>query len=210
MEFVTKLNKCNPCYQANQSATCWHFAIRHELVEYNDNDTEVFHVCLSTHRIMTYVNEAGRHANMSGAKPLPDSKMTNLSIAPPQKKKKKKKKKNQWNCNQSTSFLIEGNTYESVVRKTNSTLSRHQYVELPHWPYADTKWTSIVSNHDGIMAWLSALLAPCEGNPSVSGGFYSQRASKSQLWCFLWFDPSTPLNKQWRCRWYGTPMSPQC
>ena len=34
---------------------------------------------------------------------------------------------------------------------------------------------------------ISALLALCEGNPKVIGGFQSQRASDAELWCFLWY-----------------------
>ena len=43
-----------------------------------------------------------------------------------------------------------------------------------------------------ITSWnetLSALLALCEGNPPVSGGFPSQRASNVKLWCILWCSP---------------------
>ena len=37
--------------------------------------------------------------------------------------------------------------------------------------------------HD--MEMHSTLLALCEGNPSVTDGFPSQRASNAELWCFL-------------------------
>ena len=33
--------------------------------------------------------------------------------------------------------------------------------------------------------WVSALLALCEGNPSMTGGFPSQRASNAKLWFFF-------------------------
>ena len=36
------------------------------------------------------------------------------------------------------------------------------------------------------METVSALLDLCEGNPTVTGGFPSQRASNVELWCFLW------------------------
>ena len=39
------------------------------------------------------------------------------------------------------------------------------------------------------MEILSALLALCEGNPFVTGGFPSQWASDAELWCFLWSTP---------------------
>ena len=29
----------------------------------------------------------------------------------------------------------------------------------------------------------------CEGNPPVTGGFPSQKASNADLWCFLWSAP---------------------
>ena len=36
-----------------------------------------------------------------------------------------------------------------------------------------------------MMSW-HALLVLCEGNPPVTGGFPSQRASNMKFWCFLW------------------------
>ena len=39
------------------------------------------------------------------------------------------------------------------------------------------------------METFSALPAPCEGNPPVAGGFPSQNASDTELWCFLWSAP---------------------
>ena len=35
------------------------------------------------------------------------------------------------------------------------------------------------------METLSALAALCEGNPSVTSGFPSQRVSDADVWCFL-------------------------
>ena len=39
------------------------------------------------------------------------------------------------------------------------------------------------------METFSALLALCAGNSPVTGEFPSQRASDSELWCFLWSAP---------------------
>ena len=39
------------------------------------------------------------------------------------------------------------------------------------------------------METLPALLALCRGNLSVTGGFPSQRASDSMVWCFIWCQP---------------------
>ena len=60
-----------------------------------------------------------------------------------------------------------------------------------YWPYCNA---SGPYNHilDFIMTWwyndmemLSTLLALCEGNILVTGGFPSQRTGKAGLWCFL-------------------------
>ena len=65
------------------------------------------------------------------------------------------------------------------------------------------------------METFAALLAPCEGNPPVTGGFPSQRpvtrsfsvsltkASDAELWCFLWSAPER-LSKQSRRWWFVT------
>ena len=45
----------------------------------------------------------------------------------------------------------------------------------------DRSWWS----HD--METLPALLTLYEGNPSVTGGFPSQRASNGEPWCLLWY-----------------------
>ena len=53
------------------------------------------------------------------------------------------------------------------------------------------------------METFSALLALCEGNPSVTGGFPSQR---QETWRFdIFFDR---LSKQSRRRWFETPSRP--
>ena len=49
------------------------------------------------------------------------------------------------------------------------------------------------------MVMLSALLALCEGNPSVTGGCSSQRASDKELSCYPWCLPNKLLNKQSNC-----------
>ena len=51
------------------------------------------------------------------------------------------------------------------------------------------------------METFSGLLALCEGNPPVTGGFHSQRPV---TWTFVvFFD--LQLGKQWRRRWFQTP-----
>ena len=52
---------------------------------------------------------------------------------------------------------------------------------------------------------VSALLALCDGNPSVSGGFPSQRPSKADLNVFFDVSLCKPLNKQSSRRWFETP-----
>ena len=41
----------------------------------------------------------------------------------------------------------------------------------------------------------SALLALCEGNPPVTGGFPSPKASDAELWCFLWYAPEQTVER---------------
>ena len=40
-----------------------------------------------------------------------------------------------------------------------------------------------------VMEQFSLLLALCEGNPSVTGGFPLTKASDAELWCFFWLAP---------------------
>ena len=51
-----------------------------------------------------------------------------------------------------------------------------------------------------------ALLALCEGNPSVTGGFPSQRPVTRNFDVFFDVRLSKRLNKQSRCRWFETPL----
>ena len=48
------------------------------------------------------------------------------------------------------------------------------------------------------METFSMLLALCEGNPLVTGGFPSKEASDTELWCFLDLHLNKRLNKQLR------------
>ena len=52
---------------------------------------------------------------------------------------------------------------------------------------------------------LSALLALCEGTPSVTCGFDSQKAKIADIWCFFDVSTSQSLNKNSSCRWSETP-----
>ena len=62
----------------------------------------------------------------------------------------------------------------------------------------------------GIALWrhrmetFSALLALCEGHPSVTGGFSSQRPVTRSFDVFLDLRVNKRLNKQSRCRWFET------
>ena len=49
------------------------------------------------------------------------------------------------------------------------------------------QWCRLIQTHNVVMT-VSALLALCEGNPTVTGGFPSRKANKAELWyvhCFL-------------------------
>ena len=51
-----------------------------------------------------------------------------------------------------------------------------------------------------------ALLAHCERNPQVTGGFPSQRASNVKLWCLFVVSMNKMLNKQLICWWFEMPL----
>ena len=55
---------------------------------------------------------------------------------------------------------------------------------------------------------ISMFLALCEGNPLVTSGFPSQKASNMELWCFPWSAPEQMVehaSKQSIRRWFETP-----
>ena len=60
--------------------------------------------------------------------------------------------------------------------------------EVPKSPYFDSAWW----RHQ--METFSALLALCEGNPPVTGGFPSQRPV-TELWCFSWSAPEQTVEQ---------------
>ena len=55
------------------------------------------------------------------------------------------------------------------------------------------------------METFSALLTLCEGNPSVTGGFHSQRPATRSFDVFFDLCLNKELCKQPRCRWFETP-----
>ena len=59
-----------------------------------------------------------------------------------------------------------------------------------------------------VCVWISAILALCEGNPPVTGGFPSQRSVTRSFNVFV-FDLrlNKRLSKQWKRRWFETPSS---
>ena len=72
-----------------------------------------------------------------------------------------------------------------------------------------TTWSNVTGYH---MSWrsihmetLSSLLAFCEGNSQVTGGFPSQRVSKMDIDVVFDISLNKSLNKQWSCQWFGTP-----
>ena len=67
---------------------------------------------------------------------------------------------------------------------------------------------------DGNFSWwrhqmetFSALLAHCEGNPPVTGGFPSQRPETRSFHVFFDLRLNIRLNKQWRRRWFAPSPS---
>ena len=61
-------------------------------------------------------------------------------------------------------------------------------------------------NHDDVIKWkkIPALLALCEGNPPVTGGFHSQRPVTRSFDVFLDLRLKKRLSKQSRRRWFET------
>ena len=71
--------------------------------------------------------------------------------------------------------------------------------EVPKSPYFDSAWW----RHQ--METFSALLALCERNPPVTGGFHSQRPVTESFDVFLDLHLNKRLNKQSRCLWFEMP-----
>ena len=73
---------------------------------------------------------------------------------------------------------------------------------LSHWAWAPrqrhTWW-----RHG--MGKLFTLLALCEGNPPMTGGFPSQRIVMPNFDTFFDISPNRLLNKQSKCRWIEAP-----
>ena len=65
-------------------------------------------------------------------------------------------------------------------------------------------WSAVDSWHRNV----SALLALCMGNPPVTGGFTTQRASNAELWCFLWCQPKQAIEHmaEWPVIWNTMPL----
>ena len=55
------------------------------------------------------------------------------------------------------------------------------------------------------MGIFSALLALCEGNPPITGGFPSQSASDAEIWCFLSCTYEQTIEQTQGRRWFQTP-----
>ena len=76
-------------------------------------------------------------------------------------------------------MIITNPSITQVYNKENiKSYDRHSVADSPDKGSVKSWWC-----HG--MEMLSVLLALCEGNPLVTGGFPSQRASNAQLWSFL-------------------------
>ena len=58
------------------------------------------------------------------------------------------------------------------------------------------------------MGMLSVALVLCDGNPPLTGGCPSQRASDEDIWCFFDVSANKLLNKHSSGRWCETPRGP--
>ena len=77
-------------------------------------------------------------------------------------------------------FLILWMELLSLVYHWHRLIKLSKTEGYPCWAPGGKWW-----HHDMVM--LSSLLALCEGNPPVTGGFPSQRANNAELCCFLCF-----------------------
>ena len=87
--------------------------------------------------------------------------------------------------------VVLSQNHKQIIRKwlhsivsPNWQLIIHVLIKLPVWHLLPCHPPKGLVPHDD-METLSALLALCEGNPPVTGGFPSQRSSNADLWCFL-------------------------
>ena len=63
----------------------------------------------------------------------------------------------------------------------------------------------LLNSHDDVIKF-SALMAPCDGNPPVTGGFPSQRTVTPNFDVFFYLCLNKWLSKQLRSGWCETPL----
>ena len=92
----------------------------------------------------------------------------------------------------------------TILMKANSRFSRNVYT------ISDRIWCN-----KQVSTWLlhqmktvPALMSLCEGNPSVTGGFPSQRPVKRSFDVLFDLRLNKRLSTQSRCRWFETPSCP--
>ena len=76
------------------------------------------------------------------------------------------------------------------------------------WTRDTKQWSHTWWRHQ--METFTALLARCEGNPSVTGGFPSQRPVTRSFCVFFGLRMKKRLSKQSRRRWFQTPFCSLC
>ena len=104
-----------------------------------------------------------------------------------------------------THFVVEifaqTNTIYSIIRRCRQAAAcGYHWVECKRMA-----WKLMISWWRHQMETVPALLALCEGNPPVTGGFPSQRDSNTGFDAFFDVSLNKRLNKQTRRRWFETP-----
>ena len=78
---------------------------------------------------------------------------------------------------------------------TSHYLSQRWLSSLSPYSVARPQWVNGISWRHQVMEIHPSLLALCEGNPPVTGGFPSQRTNNAKFWCLLWTTNSwVPVN----------------
>ena len=97
-----------------------------------------------------------------------------------------------WNFEWKYKLFFKQNLFENVICKSATILYRFQFVYSLSW------W-----RHQIIT--LSALLALCQGNPSIIVGFPSQRPATRSFGVFFDLRLNKRLSKQSKHQWFETP-----
>ena len=129
----------------------------------------------------------------------------------------------------SQALFLQYTNFERIFWRARKTLVK-QPPGSPHWghwskyalmmstnpiePYHYEEMNPLITQTNGLTWWcyemetFSALLALCEGNPQVTGGFPSQKPLTQSIDNFFDLRLNKQFSKQSRCWWFETPSHP--